>query len=170
MPPTFDWQSIGDIREGRPTLGDNTSVTAYRLALFSLKHALVEKLGEEEARAVFYAAGQSAGRELYAVRLGGIQSVSALVQAVADLFNEFKLGIFRIEEADPKEGRFEFSILEDLDCSGTPDVGSTQCPFDEGVISGVLSAYLGKEVEVRETECWGAGGKTCRFEAVVAHA
>ena len=163
----FTWDSIGDVRMGRPTLGDVTSVTAYRLALFSLRSAIADRLGEEEAKAVFYAAGKAAGQELFRRRFADLKTVNAFVQGIATLFNELKVGIFRIEDADAAAGRFEFSVLEDLDCSGTDDVGAPQCPFDEGVIAGLLGAYLGKDVTVRESECWGAGGKMCRFQAVV---
>jgi len=167
MTPTFEWLMIGDIDEGRPTLGDLTTVTAYRLALFAINAALINEFGEEQAKRIFYQAGQDAGREVYRQRFADVKGVHRLVQGIADVFNELKLGVFRIEDVDAESGRFEFSVLEDLDCSGTPDVGATKCPFDEGLIAGILGSHLAKSVHVRETECWGAGGKMCRFEALV---
>lgn len=37
------------------------------------------------------------------------------------------------------------------------------CAFTTGVIQGLLAEISGAEVEVRETECRGAGGSACRF-------
>ena len=161
----FEWASVGDTKSGRPTLGGKIDLVYYRLAMFSVKSILEAQLGPEKADEVFYRAGDAAGRAVYHKYLKGIKNLNEIVQRLAAFFHEHNIGIFRIEKSNETSGEFVFSMLEDVDCSGTADVGKPRCKFDEGLIAGILGAYLGREVAVREDECWGAGGKVCRFEA-----
>lgn len=36
----FNWQQLGDIQEGRPNLGNMTSVAAYRLMQYTMRAVL----------------------------------------------------------------------------------------------------------------------------------
>ncbi len=75
------------------------------------------------------------------------------------------IGILRIEKADISKMDFVLTVSEDLDCSGLPIVGETVCDYDEGFIAGILTAYTGKDFEVKEIDCWATGDRTCRFTA-----
>ena len=167
MTEGFEWKMIGDIREARPNLGDKMHVVYYRLTTFSIKNVLDKELGKQRADTLFKQAGKDAGKELYNQYFAGVRTMNELVKRLARFFNEHNIGIFRIESTDEEKGRFEFTVLEDLDCSGTPVKGESKCKFDEGFIAGILESYLGRTIEVAEEECWGTGAKVCRFLANV---
>ena len=167
MAEGFEWKMIGDLAEARPNLGDKMHVAYYRLTTFSIKNVLDGELGKERADALFRQAGADAGKELYIHYFADVKTLNDLVKRLAKFFNEHNIGIFRIESTDEEKGRFEFTVLEDLDCSGTPVEGESKCKFDEGFIAGILESFLGKRIEVAEEECWGTGAKVCRFLANV---
>ena len=87
--------------------------------------------------------------------------VSNLTKALVDN----KIGILRMETVDPDTGNIVLTIGQDLDCSGLPVTNETVCYYDEGFISGILTAYTGKEYEVKEVDCWASGDRVCRFSA-----
>jgi uncharacterized protein len=60
---TFSWKDIGDIKLGRPNLGDYTTVAVYRLMQYSLRNVLNKTVGAEEARKIFFEAGRISGIE-----------------------------------------------------------------------------------------------------------
>jgi predicted hydrocarbon binding protein len=158
----FTWKSLGDIKIGRPNLGDITSVQAYRLFQFSLRHILEKRFGLEETENMFRQAGELAGMELAAQ----LDTGKPLFEFVADLQKkllDLKIGILRVERADQSSLEFDLTVSEDLDCSGLPLLGRTICSFDEGLIAGLFKSYTGKEFKVKEIDCWTTGAKTCRF-------
>ena len=161
----FQWQDLGDIEVGRPTLGAMTSVLMYRLMQFTLKDTINAQFGEEKADKLFYQAGELAGKELYKNILSDVKDLDQLVSQLTDLLQDQKIGIFEVEQVDLEKNEFVFAVSEDLDCSGLPDTEEAKCSFDEGLIAGILSGFLNKEVSVKEVDCWGTGDKTCRFEA-----
>lgn len=54
----FSWNDLGNIREGRPNLGDTTSVTAYRLMQYTLRDVLIKQFGPQAAGNIYYEAGK----------------------------------------------------------------------------------------------------------------
>ncbi|MBU0754459.1 MAG: 4-vinyl reductase [Planctomycetes bacterium] len=159
------WKSLGDVNEGRPNLGEQTTVLTYRLFAFTMRDVLAEHYGEESARKHFREAGKKAGilfcRELLDTRAEFDPFLAELQQTLADL----GIGILKLEEADLEKSEFTLSIYEDLDCSGLSNTDETVCDYDEGFIAGILEAYTGKEFKVREVDCWASGGRNCRFKA-----
>ncbi len=49
-------------------------------------------------------------------------------------------------------------------CSGLPNIGTTYCKFDEGLIAGFLTKSIGESYIVKEIKCWGTGDELCEFE------
>lgn len=160
----FDWCMIGDIEDGRPTLGMDMPVAVYRLLQFSLRCALIREYGLEAADRVFYMAGKRAGQEFFRVNLVECESFEELVKKIEELFLTLKIGIFRVESANLEKNEFVFTVGEDLDCSGLPASDETICTYDEGMIAGILYAFTGKDFTVREIDCWCSGDRICRFE------
>ncbi len=159
----FTWKSLGDVKVGRPNLGDITSVQAYRLFQFSLRQILEDRFGLEQTDNLFRQAGELAGNEFAAAQL---DCGKPLFEFVADLQKkllDLKIGILRVERADAGTLEFDLTVSEDLDCSGLPLLGRTICSFDEGLIAGIFKRYVGKEFKVKEIDCWTTGAKTCRF-------
>ncbi len=61
----FRWELLGDLRLGRPNLGPNTSLNAYRLMQFTFRDVMEQMLGAEKTDQIFYEAGKLAGRQFY---------------------------------------------------------------------------------------------------------
>ena len=57
------------------------------------------------------------------------------------------------------------TVSEDFDCSGLPEQGRQICPYDEGLIAGLLESFTGSAFKVKEVDCWCTGDRTCRFTA-----
>jgi predicted hydrocarbon binding protein len=75
------------------------------------------------------------------------------------ILGELGIGILRVEKGDLEKLTFTLTVAEDLDCSGLPACGEQICTYDEGFISGLLSAHTGKRFLVKEVDCWGSGAR-----------
>lgn len=159
----FEWESIGDLKAGRPHLGDVTSVTAYRLFQLSLRHVLEERLGIEETDAVIRQAGRLAGKEFAATQLDRGACPEDYLAMAMERMDALRIGVLRVERADYSRMELILTVSEDLDCSGTPIIGRPICSFDEGFIAGIFERFAGRQFEVREIDCWATGAKVCRF-------
>lgn len=160
----FQWEDLGDLAEGRPHLGLETSVMAYRLMQFTFKDVLAAELGDVKTRELFKKAGLLAGKEFCQNLLDISAPFSEFIALLKNLLIRHKIGILRIEESDEANLEFTLTISEDLDCSGLPLYGETVCDYDEGFIAGILEAYTGKRFSAREIDCWATGDRTCRFQ------
>jgi predicted hydrocarbon binding protein len=163
----FSWEdTVGaDVQVARPHLGPSTRIETYRLFQFTLRDILEQKYGTEMADTIFREAGNLAGRSFFDKFLSSANDVSSLASLIQKSFNDFGIGIFRVETANPERGHFIFTVDEDLDCSGLPDTSDVICVYDEGFIQGILESFSGKGFDVREIDCWCTGSRTCRFEA-----
>lgn len=165
-PYAFSWDFIGNVREGRPHLGNMARIESYRLFQYTLRDVLEERLGTDGCDAILYQAGYLAGRKFCEKYLLPSASLDAFLDKTARVLAEQKMGILRVEENRNEGGRLVLTVAEDLDCSGLPDVGYTVCNYDEGFLAGLFRAYAGRAFRVRETDCWCTGDRTCRFEVV----
>ena len=161
----FDWSMIGNIREGRPNLGNTMDVSVYRLMQFTLRDVLIKNYDAETADRIFYEAGQHAGEEFCKELITRKDDFNEFVVELQELLKNLKIGILRIEEADLDKMTFTLTVAEDLDCSGLPASDETICTYDEGFISGLLSQYTGKDFKAKEIDCWCSGDRVCRFKA-----
>jgi len=163
----FDWDNTvgADINRARPNLGPNTRIEAYRLFQFTLRDVLEQHYGTETADALFREAGVMAGKAFFDRFLSGSKDTLGLVSKIEDIFGSLGIGIFRVESAKDDNSHFVFTVDEDLDCSGLPDIADVVCIYDEGFIQGVLESFSGQKFSVREIDCWCTGARTCRFEA-----
>lgn len=161
LPPA--WSDLGDLAVGRPHLGPDVPVIVYRLLEFSLRRALTARYGAEEATAALRAGGHLAGEQFCRSVLGPDLSLNEFVAQLQKALRELKIGVLRVERADPSTLEMVITMAEDLECSGLPPSGDVVCEFDEGFIAGILAAYSGREFDVREVDCWATGGRICRF-------
>jgi len=159
----FEWSMLGDIQEGRPNLGPLVHVAVYRLMQFTLRDILIRDLGVEEADRIFFEAGKKAGEQFYENILTDKSDLDSLFADLQTTMKELGIGIFRVESADPENGTYVVTVAEDLDCSGIPLCSEEICTYDEGFIAGLLLAFSGKDFRVKEVDCWGSGGRVCRF-------
>ncbi|MDR0972362.1 MAG: 4-vinyl reductase [Prevotellaceae bacterium] len=159
----FAWDQLGDIEEGRPNLGNRTSVAVYRLMQYTMRAVLEAEYGDARTRELLVMAGRLAGSEfcknVLDVSLPLNKFIAQLHKALIDL----EVGVMRVEKSDPENLDFVVTVSEDLDCSGLPLKGVTVCDYDEGFIEGIFSVYTGQSFDVKEVDCWTTGERTCRF-------
>jgi predicted hydrocarbon binding protein len=159
----FEWSMLGDIEEGRPNLGPMVHVSVYRLMQFTLRDILIRDFDVENANRIFFEAGKKAGQEYCKNIIPQGDDLNGLFAELQRTLKEFGIGIFRVESADIEKSTFVITVSEDIDCSGISVCSEQICTYDEGFIAGILLAYSGKDFLVKEVDCWGSGGRVCRF-------
>ncbi len=159
----FDWSMIGDVKTGRPNLGDAVDIRLYRLMQFTLRDVLIKQFNTESADKIFYKAGQHAGRIFCKKFLNTNKRFEDFIAETQYKMKAWKIGILRIEKADLDTMNFTLTIAEDLDCSGLQVCNEQICTYDEGFINGLLAEYTGENFNVREVDCWCSGDRVCRF-------
>lgn len=162
----FNWDLIGDLKEGRPNLGENVNIVLYRLMQYTFRDVAEAQLGTEACDKLFYDAGKLAGGFFFDQFLTKHKDLpfNGFVSELQRMMKELGIGILRVEKADETAGQFILTVAEDLDCSGLPDIGLEVCNYDEGFIAGIFYKYTGIEFNAREVDCWASGDRTCRFE------
>jgi predicted hydrocarbon binding protein len=165
----FSWDLLGDIPLGRPHLGPTTRLEVYRLMQGTFRDIMEQRFGTEKTDEIFYESGRLAGHHFYRNVLGAATGFDQLIKSLQQALESMGIGILRVERSDLGKGEFVFSVEEDLDCSGLPELNYEICTYDEGFIAGVLENFTGKQFKVKEVDCWCTGGRTCRFEASVAN-
>jgi uncharacterized protein len=164
----FEWTMLGKIDEGRPNLGSTMDVSVYRLMQFTLRDVLIKEFGVDAADRIFYEAGRTAGRHFYDNLITSKNGFNDFLANLQEVLKELRVGILRVEKADMTTMNFMLTVAEDLDCSGLPVCGETICTYDEGFISGLLLAHMGREFKVKEVDCWCSGDRVCRFSVTPA--
>lgn len=164
-PSKFTWEALGDINEGRGTLGQEMPVIIYRLFQYTLKDVLDRELDKEYASDIYREAGHLAGLHFAKNILDLSGDFDYFITNLQRALKDLKIGILRIEKANMEKFNFTLTMSEDLDCSGLPVTDETVCDYDEGFIAGILECYTGKPFEVKEIDCWANGDRTCRFTA-----
>jgi predicted hydrocarbon binding protein len=164
----FSWDLLGDLTIGRPNLGNRTRVEVYRLMQFTFRDILEDKFGTSVADEIFFEAGNLAGREFFEQFMSEIRDTGTFVKTLQDAFQEYGIGIFRIEQGDEGNNNLVVTVAEDLDCSGLPELEYEVCKYDEGFIAGIMKSFTGKLYDVREIDCGCTGDRTCRFAVDIA--
>ncbi|MDR1667358.1 MAG: 4-vinyl reductase [Bacteroidales bacterium] len=159
----FSWEQLGDIEEGRPNLGNKTSVAVYRLMQYTMRAVLEKEYGDEQTRLMLVQAGRLAGREFCRNVLDTSLPLNKFIAQLHDSLLDLEIGVLKVEKSDVENLNFIVTVSEDLDCSGLPIKGVTVCDYDEGFIEGIFSVYTGKKFDVKEVDCWTTGERTCRF-------
>lgn len=163
----FSWELLGDLDLGRPNLGPTTRLEVYRLMQFCFRDVMEQQLGTEKTDRIFFDAGKLAGEKFYQHVLTKTDDLNEFVQQLQTALREMNMGILRVEKADAELGSFIFTVSEDLDCSGLPELDYEVCVYDEGFIAGLMESFTGKPFKVKEVDCWCTGDRTCRFTAEV---
>lgn len=161
----FSWELLGDIDLGRPHLGHLMRLELYRIMQFTFRDVLEQHFGAEMTDELFREAGRIAGKAFAEHYIGSTADFNEFVRKTQEALRELRVGILRVEEADPEQGKFVLSVEEDLDCSGLPELDFETCKYDEGFLASILEWFTGRPYDVREIECWCTGGRACRFAA-----
>ncbi len=99
--------------------------------------------------------GRDAGRML-AERFQS-DEVDGLLEEIGEFWEENGLGEVKVKNKNT------ILVHDCFDCGDMPDVGSTLCSLDEGLLEGIIEGRLGLQVEVEERGCSGTGKDHCRF-------
>jgi len=161
----FRWEDLGNIKEGRPNLGQTVPVLVYRLLQYTLRDVLITEFGASKTNDMLIKAGKLAGTQFCMNLLSQELGFNEFVAELQRVLREQSIGILRIEKADIESMRFTLTIAEDIDCSGLPFTDEVVCHYDEGFIAGILETYTGKSFVVKEIDCWAMGDRVCRFDA-----
>lgn len=158
--------TIGDPFVGRPTLSQEASVFWYRsLVHVGIRNFLRNVIGEI-VDTYLYRAGRAVGESL--IKEGIIEKKENLQEQIEEIHKELKMlkiGVVKILKF--KEDYAQIKVDECISCAGQADIGETTCFWEGGVISGLLSTLLEKEVEAVEYKCWGSGATTCEFDVFI---
>lgn len=154
---------LGNIDQGRETLGSEIPVLVYRLFEYTMKAAVEQKFGKEVAIELFQDAGRIAGKQFVKKLMNKNQNEKEFLLQLQEMMAMFKIGVLRVEQIDHELGII-LTVSEDLDCSGLPVLGETVCHYDEGFLSGVFEEYTGKKYTAIEVDCWAKGDRVCRFQ------
>lgn len=92
--------------------------------------------------------------------------LEGIVGEIGKIIEIAKLGGTEVTKVSSEE--FVLRVSECADCGGTPDLGRPLCAFDEGLIEGIASTKLNKNVSVKEKECIEEGLKYCDFTIKIA--
>ena len=165
---SFTWSNIGNIKEGRGSLGEEMPVLVYRLMQFTMLDILTKEFGRTKADEYYRKAGHLAGVEFARNAMDLKVDLNIFVANLQKILEDLKVGILRIESVNEGAKEIILTVAEDLDCSGLPITGENVCVYDEGFIAGILEAYTGKPYSVREVDCWASGDRVCRFKCLAA--
>ena len=159
----FQWEKLGNIKEGRGDLSEEMPVIVYRLMQYTMLDVLSKELGSGRADECFRRAGFLAGSEFAKNILDLDVDFNNFILNLQNKLKELKIGILRMEDFNVENGEITLTVGQDLDCSGLPVTNENVCIYDEGFIAGILEVYTGKKYDVREVDCWASGDRTCRF-------
>jgi len=159
----FKWSDLGDLEKGRPNLGLNVPVLAYRLLQYTFRDVMIAELGVEKTNELIIKAGWLAGKQFCENMLNKNLPFNEFVSQLQKVLKEQTMGILRMEKTDFENMQFIMTVAEDLDCSGLPFSDEVTCQYDEGFIAGILETYTGKSFCVKEVDCWASGDRLCRF-------
>lgn len=156
---SISWNTIGNIAEGRKHLGEEMPVKVYRLYEYTIKAELSHRYGEKAAKNLFCNAGKSVGKAYASHLINQDLPFKEFFITLQELLRVHKTSILKVETF--------LTRREDVDCSRRSFAGETHRKYDKGFLSGILSAYKGKEYVVTKIDCWASGSYVCRFQARV---
>ena len=158
----FKLSAIGNT-DPRNTLGSTTSVEIFRILRTALSNIIELQLGQENAKEAIYSSGLAVGGEIKKAFLSDVTELEDFAAKLKELLIGLKIGVMSIVSADVENSEFVIRVDECVSCSGTPNIGEAICDFEGGVVAGVLSDFLGKQLKAVETKCYGLGDSYCEF-------
>ncbi len=129
----------------------------FMRSLFRTMRYITEAMGID-AKPALRLTGREIGKEL--AKQIKATAPKDLLKELANFWETHRMGHLVLTRA---ELPYEIVIENCYECGGMPDVGTTLCSLDEGLISAILDEKLGVKSTVKELECWGTGYRHCRF-------
>ncbi len=147
-------------------LAFNTGTRAVMMGAKSLANMLStvnEKFGTG-GNVILFEEGRTYGKDLgeeYLLKLGADFILSNFAEVVK-LYQA--LGWFRVEKVrfDPAEGKVVVDAAESFECEGV-ESRVPRSHFVRGHLEGMVTTWLGKPMESKETLCAAKGDRVCEF-------
>lgn len=147
-----------NLKTARPTLGPTCHVNLYRMMVHL---GLYEQMGEN-AKNVLYKMGSRVGGRYVGSVIADLSTPELAFEELSRIFKENGIGILSVSEASGDEIA-RIHLEESVTASGFPNIGKKVCHFEAGFIAGYYTKFFGKEVQVKEEECWANGDDDCEF-------
>lgn len=90
---------------------------------YCFREIIEEEMGIEKGEKMIYEAGKRAGFSFFTHVLPKPDNFEEFITQIQNALKNFKIVIFRVEEADLNKGKMIVAVSEDLDCSGLPEIG-----------------------------------------------
>ncbi len=164
--PSAGFAVTGDTFIGRPTLSQEAPIFWYRSLVHIGMRSFLRNIIGEITDTYLYQAGRVVGESL--VKEGMIEKkkeTKKQIEEIHEKIKKLKIGILSLLEF--KEDYAQIQVDECISCAGMADIGEAVCFWEGGVIAGLLSTLLAKEVESIEYKCWGNGDQTCEFDVFI---
>ncbi len=107
--------------------------------------------------AIIYNIGKDIGREV----ISRYVNEDNLLESFAEILKKAKIGILEVKKVE--ENEMVLVLRDCISCHNVPNVGTTLCHFESGLIAGTLEKILKRKVNVSETKCCGKGDEYCEF-------
>ncbi len=87
------------------------------------------------------------------------EDTDKILDNLAQFWQDNGLGRIEVESKDPLIIR----AYDCFECELLPNLGSSACALDSGILQTTFSAHMGREITVEETKCYARGDKYCCF-------
>jgi predicted hydrocarbon binding protein len=149
-PPKLDVTRT--LERARPALANGMGLSLYRL----LRQVALEDVIGIGSSEVARLAGRKLGRSL------GLRSVEDFISVCRSL----RIGIIRMPVMT--DVMIHVDIYECAACRNTERSGCALCPFEGGLVAGIVEGLVGHTTEVREVSCiGGCGDEACGFDLAI---
>jgi uncharacterized protein len=141
----------------RPKLGSTIPLAVFRVfRQFSALHS-EDILGEMGTKIVFRHAGNQLGIEIGKSMYS--EDLQEYLKRVFKYVEDNSIGLLSVNT--DQEGKLIFRLDECITCAGMPNIGKKICHFEVGIVSGVVEAFVGKNVAAVESKCNANGDDCC---------
>jgi len=139
----FNWDIIGDLRTGRPNLGDQVNLLLYRLMQSTFHEVALKTFGGEESNKLFREAGKIAGTFFFEYFLQNYKDLPMddFLEKFRAALNEHGIRFLRIDSVDTGTETCTLSVATGIDGTALNLVKIDDYHYDAGFAEGVLCKY-----------------------------
>jgi predicted hydrocarbon binding protein len=142
----FNWDIIGDVKEGRPNLGDRVNLLLYRVMQYTFHTVSTRAFGDEGSNALFREAGNIAGRVFFDNFLQSYKDLPAdvFLEKFREVLDGHGIQFLRIDSVDAGAETVAISVATGIAGTNMTLVKIDDYHYDAGFVEGVLFKYTGK--------------------------
>ena len=143
----FNWDIIGDLREGRPNLGEQVNLLLYRLMQYTFREVSVKQFGDLESDQLFREAGSIAGKFFFERFLKDYKDLpmDEFITKFHTTLDQHGICFLRVDSVDTNKNTLAISDATGIDGLGLSLLQIDDYHYDVGLVEGVFVKYTGKE-------------------------